>query len=136
MRIFFNVQIFEKIIKMPCERYSDEEKSQCVLWKAQGYKCTQMQRMFCIIYNKSPASRSNIVDGTMIIVHMGRPSTDTEIDVRKSVTKSNLKFAKIFTTLRPYLFSKQRFNSTFITQQCEIFLKKSSRCFLANCKIH
>ena len=45
---------------MPHERYSDQEKAQCVLWKQQGYGSTHIQRMLHMRYNKNPPSRSSI----------------------------------------------------------------------------
>ena len=50
----------KKIRKMLRERYFDHEKSQCVLQKAQGTGCSQIQRMFRIRYNMIPSIRSSI----------------------------------------------------------------------------
>ena len=56
MRIFSMFKYSKKNIKMPRECYFDQEMSQCVYWKTQEYWCTQIKRIFCIRYNKSPPS--------------------------------------------------------------------------------
>ena len=49
-----------KYASMPTSGFSDKEKAQCVLWYAEGYRETAIQRKFRTKYRKSPPSRGAI----------------------------------------------------------------------------
>ena len=47
-------------VKMPRNGYADAERAQCVLWIAEGYEKTEVQRLFMEKYEKNPPTRSGI----------------------------------------------------------------------------
>ena len=120
---------------MPRERYSNQEKAQCVLWKKQGYRYTRIQRIFRVRYNKNPLSRSSIDrwydDYRARGTHQhrggnGHPQLSSRVksEIRKKFNSN------------PALFLRQ-LTSQFNVHHTKVrnFMKKSSRCSRVNCKV-
>ena len=82
---------------MPRERYYDQVKSHCELWKAQWYDVLCYKGMFHIRYKKRIHRVCQILMYcTMNINQVGPKSIGAGMEVRKLVTESKLEFCKNF----------------------------------------